>query len=135
MIKASIDVLCTPLVVIFNEMLVKGVFPKMWNSGYIKCLHKSGSKSDPTNYRGITMCSNLSKVFTCVMLNRLNTFLDQHNIMKQEQIGFKKGARTADHMFILKFFIDKYTNKKGGHYMLVLWTYQRFLIQFGEQDF
>ena len=29
MIKASIDVLCTPLVVIFNEMLVKSVFPKM----------------------------------------------------------------------------------------------------------
>ena len=113
MIKASIDVLCTPLVVIFNEMLVKVVFPKMWNSGYIKCLLKSGSKSNPTNYRGINMCSNL-KVFTGVMLNRLNTFLDKHNIMKQEQIGFKKRARTADHMFILKTLIDKYTNKKGG---------------------
>ena len=107
MIKASIDVLYTPLVVIFNEMLVEGVFPKMWNSGYIKCLHKSGSKSDSTNYRGITMCSNLSKVFTGVMLNRLNTFLDKHNILKQEQFGFRKGARTADHMFILKTLIDK----------------------------
>ena len=113
MIKASIDVLCTPLLVIFNEMLVKSVF-LMWNSGYIKCLHKNGSKSDPINYRGITMCSDLSKVSTGVMLNRLNTFLDKHNIMKKEQIGFKKGARTADHMFILKTLIDKYTNKKGG---------------------
>ena len=60
------------------------------------------------------MCSNLSKVFTGVMLNRLNTFLDKHNIMKKEQIGFKKGARTTDHMFILKTLINKYTNKKGG---------------------
>ena len=50
----------------FNDILVDGVFPEMWNRSY-----KNGCKSDPNNYRGITMCSNLSKVFTGVLLNRL----------------------------------------------------------------
>ena len=114
-LKASCNILCQPLTTLFNDILSQGVYPSSWNTGYIKCLHKAGSHFDTNNYRGITICSNLSKVFSSVLLKRLNAYIDQQNIMKQEQIGFKKGARTADHMFVLKTMIDMYINKKAGN--------------------
>ena len=58
------------------------------------------------------MCSNLSKIFTGIILKRFNSFLENRNILKEEQIGFKKNARTGDHMFILKTIIDMYSTCK-----------------------
>lgn len=93
--------------------MVEGHFPEKWKIGYIKPIPKTGAHSDPLNYRGITICSNMSKVFTGVLNNRLSDFIYDHDILHEEQIGFKKGARTSDHMFILKTLIDVYTSKKN----------------------
>ena len=40
---------------------------------------------------------------------RLNNFCLKRNIICPEQIGFCKGKRTSDHIFVLKTLIDKYT--------------------------
>ena len=45
---------------------------------------------------------------------RLEKYLEEYSIIDISQIGFKKHARTSDHMFILKSLIDKYINKSGG---------------------
>jgi hypothetical protein len=37
--------------------------------------------------------------------------MTMHNIICPEQIGFSKGSRTSDHMFVLKTLIDKYTQQ------------------------
>jgi hypothetical protein len=66
-----------------------GHFPKIWAKGYIVPIFKSGSRDDPSNYRGITIGSR--------------------NIIKPEQFGFCKGKRTSDHHFVLKTLIEKYT--------------------------
>ena len=44
------------------------------------------------------------------MNNRLDTFLADNNVIHESQVGFTKKARTADHIFVLKCIIDKYTN-------------------------
>ena len=111
MMKCGLSVLCTPLTKIFNSILNKGQFPSLWRKDYITPIHKSGAHSDPNNYRGITICSNLGKVFTAVLNNRLSKFVDKNVILKEEQIGFRPGCRTTDHMFILKSLIDKYIKK------------------------
>ena len=40
---------------------------------------------------------------------------DDHvnNIINKEQIGFMKGRRTTDHMFVLKTLIDKYVERNS----------------------
>jgi hypothetical protein len=38
-----------------------------------------------------------------------------HNIICPERIGFSKGSRTSDHMFVLKTLIDKYTQQWSKH--------------------
>ena len=77
-------------------------------------IYKADDPSDPNNYRGITICSNLGKLFNSVVNKRLDTFLDKNNIIHPAQIGFTKKGRTTDHVFIVKSLIDKYCNSKDG---------------------
>lgn len=41
---------------LFNEILDSGIFPDMWCDSIIVPVHKSGSKDDPSNFRGISQC-------------------------------------------------------------------------------
>ena len=44
---------------------------------------------------------------------RLNNYCEDNELMDENQIGFKRGFRTADHVFTLKTLIDKsFANKK-----------------------
>ena len=52
-----------------------------------------------------------------ILNTRLDTYLDENNIIDVSQIGFKKNARTSDHMFVLKTLIDKYINQPGSPLM------------------
>ena len=42
-----------------------------------------------------------------IVYNRLEKYLDTNYIIYKEQIGFKKGSRTSDHILTLKTIIDK----------------------------
>ena len=47
-------------------------------------------------------------MFTRILFNRLEKYLENNNIICPEQIGFKRGARISDHIFTLKSLIDKF---------------------------
>ena len=81
----------------------------MWSVGYISPVFKAGDIGDPNNYRGITVCSCLGKFFTLIINDRLTKYLDEHNIIHNNQIGLRKGYGTSDHVFVLKSLIDLYT--------------------------
>ena len=38
--------------------------------------------------------------------------MEERNMMAEEQISTKKGARSVDHMYVLKTLIDKCVGKK-----------------------
>jgi hypothetical protein len=59
MIKYGFPVLIEPILKLFNLIFEKGDFPKLWNESYITLLLKKGRKSDPANYSGISLTSNL----------------------------------------------------------------------------
>ena len=100
---------------LFNVILESGVFPEVWTKGIILPIFKNkGDVNNPNNYRGITILSCFGKLFTNVLNNRLNTYLENHNLLCEEQAGFRKKYSTVDHIFSLKFLIDFYLgcNKK-----------------------
>jgi hypothetical protein len=115
MVKASasnmpmIKLLCR----LFNHIFIAGVYPDQWRQNILVPLHKKGAKNNPENYRGIALGSCLSKVFCTILNKRLNKFLNENDILPKNQIGFRKGYRTTDHVFVLKTLIDKYTKKLG----------------------
>ena len=52
--------------------------------------------------------SCFGKLFTAVLNNRLNRYLEDMNILNEEQAGFRKSYSTTDHIFNLKCLIDLY---------------------------
>ena len=117
MIKASAPIILPFLVIFFNKILETKEYPDEWAVGIITPIHKSGEIDDPDNYRGITINSCLSKLFTLLLNNRLTNFINKEDALKFNQIGFRKGFRTADHVLTLKALIDKYLNKPKSLHM------------------
>ena len=100
---------------LFNAVLQLGIYPKEWKMGYITPIFKSGDRFDSSNYRGITIMSCVGKLFNSILNNRLDTYLNENQIISETQIGFQKKARTTDHMFVLRTLIEKYTKQNKSH--------------------
>jgi hypothetical protein len=62
-----IDILAAHLCDIFNNIFDSGYFPESWTEGIIIPVHKKGDTSNVNNYRGITLVSCLSNLFTTII--------------------------------------------------------------------
>ena len=62
----------------------------------------------------MTRC--LGILFNSVLCTRLERFFNINNLIADEQIGFRAGCRTSDHIFKFKTIIDKYLNKSKKLY-------------------
>ena len=109
-IKCSFPVMGKSFLKIFNLILKSGKYPHSWKKSFIIALHKSGSKGDPNNYRGISLINSLPKIFNAILNNRLTKFIDCN--LSNNQFGFRENHRTSDSIFILKSLINKYIHKE-----------------------
>ena len=108
MIKASMPTLLDPIFQLFSTMISSSLYSSYWKLDILTPVHKKGVKNDPNNYRGIAVASHFGKLFNTVLKNRLQAFCDTSLTMRPEQISGKKGARTADHLTVIRFLIEKY---------------------------
>ena len=66
---------------LFNIVFSSGQIPSTWTTGKIKPIYKKkGNKSDPDNYRPITLLSCLGKLFTAVINDRLKTYSENNHM-------------------------------------------------------
>ena len=93
----------------FNIILDTGIIPTEWCMGMIQPIFKKkGSITDPDNYRGITLLSCMSKMFTALLNNRLKFFLESSGTLDECQTGFRDDYSTLDHIFTLHSLIELY---------------------------
>ena len=52
-----------PLEIIFNACISKGVYPDLLKIARVTPIYKKGTKSDPSNYRPISVLSTVNKLF------------------------------------------------------------------------
>ena len=106
-IKATRSTLINVYCILFNSVLNTGHVPPSWLEGVIIPIYKNkGPRDDVTNYRPITILSCLGKLFTAVLNNRLSFFLDEHNVLNENQAGFRKSYSCSDHIFTLHALIE-----------------------------
>ncbi len=61
------------------------------------------------------MSSNLGKIFSSILNNRIVNFLNEHNVLSPSQIGFLPNYRTTDHIYTLHTLINKHVKQtKNG---------------------
>ena len=104
---------------LFNKMFQIGYFPVRWGVAIIVPLYKSGDKSQPGNYRGISLLSIPSKIFTSVINNRLYNWAENNNKINTEQAGFRRNYSTIDHIYTLHCMVSNclYGNKRSKFYV------------------
>ena len=84
--------------------------------------YKNGDKSNPGNYRGITLTSTLSKLFTYILNERLLKWLDFHQLSSQSQFAYKPGYNTTDAVYVLHSILDQSMTKSDVHCAFIDFT-------------
>jgi hypothetical protein len=95
-VKSLIEVVAPDLVVIFNNSVDCGEFPDLMKHSKVTPLFKSGSTSDPTNFRPISVLPTFSKIFEKIVLSQLLKHFNINNLMHNKQFGFTRGRSTTD---------------------------------------
>ena len=96
--KASAGFLVPYFGILFNAISDSGSFPNVWQDSIIVPLHKKGDDDDPSNYRGISLTSTLSKVFLRVLNCRLQEWTEEYGLTGEEQAGFRRGSSAIDNI-------------------------------------
>ena len=110
MFKVEDERLPAVLTKLFNKIWRTGIVPKDWKGGVIVKIPKKGDLSDCGNWRGITLSPIASKIFTKILLNRMEPALD--GILRDEQAGFRKGRGCNDQIFIVRHLMQQANEMK-----------------------
>ncbi len=93
---------------VFNLAFTKGEYPESWATCTITPVPKAkGNPSDPDSYRGIAVSTALSKLFSIVLMKRLDAWAEQHGRRAKGQAGFRRGRSTTDNVFVLQHCIER----------------------------
>ena len=114
MLKTCGKIIPDHFLFLFNKILSVGCYPNLWKTDILNPIHKSDEKNDPNNFRGIALASCFGKLYTKLMRNRLETFCNKNNIIDGCQGSGKKNSRTADHLVVIRFLIDKIVKGEKG---------------------
>lgn len=79
---------------LMNICIDKHTFPRCLKIAQIKPIHKAGSQKQFNNYRPISILPVLSKVLERIIYDQLLQFLNDNNILYNQQFGFRKGHST-----------------------------------------
>ena len=92
------------------EQVIQSVWesevPQDWRDAILVSLYKKGSKSDCSNFRGISQLTIVGKVFLRIILNRLvHTIVN--GILPESQCGFRASRGTVDMIFSARQLQEK----------------------------
>ena len=89
------DLIIMPLAYIINRSFSTGIFPNLMKIVKVIPIHKGGSTQEVNNYRPISLLSIFDKIIEKIMHKYLYTFLENHDILFQNQFGFRKNNFTV----------------------------------------
>jgi len=101
LLKLSLPFILSPLTHICNKSLSLGIFPDLLKYSEIKPLFKKGDKHNISNYRPISILTSFSKVLEKLEHIQLYEHGSNHNILVDEQFGFRNKLATTDAIFKL----------------------------------
>ena len=81
--------LARPLYYLFRDSLDSGIIPDIWKVANVTPIYKKGVKSDPLNYRPISLTSVVCKAMERIIRDKIVDHLDSHNLLSKQQHGFR----------------------------------------------
>jgi len=73
----------------------------------VTAVYKKGNKSNPSNYRPVSLTVNLCKVLESIMRDNIMEHIQKHKLIKESQYGFVKGRSCLTNLLV---FLEEVTN-------------------------
>ena len=80
-----------PLSIIFQKSYTAGKLPLDWKTATVTPIYKKGKRTDPSNYRPISLTSVPCKVMESIVRDSLVNYLESGHKLTNQQHGFMKG--------------------------------------------
>jgi hypothetical protein len=80
---------------IINAVVELQYFPQAWKNAIVIPIPKAGKKSDPGNFRPISLLNTLGKLTEKILLRRLTRLDKQLKLTRDEQFGFRPRHDTS----------------------------------------
>lgn len=104
-LKDAADLIAPLVAHVINLSLEQGTVPNDMKHSKVIPLHKKGNRSDPGNYRPVSILSVTSKVLEKVIHEQLYQHINDGNLLYEFQSGFRKSFSTDSCLLYLTDFI------------------------------
>jgi hypothetical protein len=94
LLKDSADVITKTLTQIFNKSVLLGKFSDDMKVAIISTIYKTGSKTETTNNRPVSVLSVVAKIFEKIISQQLSNYLETNGVIVNQQFGFRKKHST-----------------------------------------
>ena len=95
LVKSLADVFVKPLTLIFQKSLSSGTLPTAWKDARITPIFKKGCKTEPGNYRPVSLSSIVCKTLEKLVRKSIIEHLNGNNLLSDRQYGFRSKRSCA----------------------------------------
>lgn len=99
--KNATDIFIAEMAKSYNVIFDSAKLDEKFITSIIFPIFKKGDINLTCNYRGISFMNSIAKIFMGILNNRLNKWLEEHNVITEYQAGFREGYSTADNIYNL----------------------------------
>ena len=93
-LKLVADILSPSLTKLFNQSLIKGIYPDDWKIAKVVPVFKNGPKSSLNKYRPISIISAVAKIFGKLVHDQVYHYLMSNDLLSKYQSGFRPNHST-----------------------------------------
>ena len=87
---------------LFNLSLAVKQFPSSWKRSNLTAAHKKDSRSNPSNYRPISLLNYGGKIMERCIHKHVSNYLIEHSIITPFQSGFQVGDSTVNQLLYIR---------------------------------
>lgn len=108
LLKECANKLSPILAKVFRSSMDSGRLPQSWNEAIVTPIFKKGSRLQASNYRPISLTSNVSKIMEKIIAIQLRDFALRHSLIPASQHGFTPGRSTSTNLLLA---VNDWTNR------------------------
>ena len=85
---------------LFKQSLTEGTLPTSWKQAYVTPVYKKGTKTDPGNYRPVSLTSQICKTLEHILVSQIMKHLETNDILTDVQYGFRSMRSCESQLFL-----------------------------------
>ena len=94
MLKYSSNVVSSTLAEIINLSISSGMYSTKLKMAKVIPMFKAEDNTNANSYRPISLLSNFNRIFEKLVYSRMESFIEQNDILSPSQYGFRKAHST-----------------------------------------